>query len=110
MVILDWIFFFYDWRKIRDKIQLAHQHHKTFTFIKNLPETDRTALLRSHNWWVTEKAAQDLYENSGNVIQLERCLRARGAKSKDINELCEALSLADSLKSGDIRVLQDFLK
>jgi queuine/archaeosine tRNA-ribosyltransferase len=83
---------------------------KTFTFIKNLPETDRTALLRSHNWWVIEKATRDLYQNSGNVIELERCLRARGAKSEEIDELCKALSLADSLKNGDIRILQDLLK
>ena len=83
---------------------------KTFTFIKNLPETDRTALLRSHNWWVIEKAAQDLYQNSGNVIELERCLRARGAKPKDVKELRKALSYADSLKNRDIRVLQDLLK
>ena len=83
---------------------------KTFTFIKNLPETDRTSLLRGHNWWVIEKAAQDLYQNSRNVIELERCLRARGAKSKNIDELCKALSLAYSLRDGDIRVLQDQLK
>jgi tRNA-guanine family transglycosylase len=85
-------------------------NEKTFTFIKNLPETDRTSLLRGHNWWVIEKAAQDLYQNSGNVIELERCLRARGAKSEDIEELCKSLSLADSLKNGDIRVLQNLLK
>jgi tRNA-guanine family transglycosylase len=83
---------------------------KTFTFIKNLPETDRTALLRSHNWWVIEKAARDLYQNSGNVIELERCLRARGAKPKDVKELRKALSLADAFKIGDIRILQDRLK
>jgi tRNA-guanine family transglycosylase len=85
-------------------------NEKTFTFIKNLPDTDRTALLRGHNWWVIEKAARDLYQNSGNVIELERCLRARGAKSEDVDELCKALSLSDSLKNGDIRVLQDLLK
>lgn len=83
---------------------------KTFTFIKNLPETDRTAFLRGHNWWVLEKAARDLYQNSGNVIELERCLRARGAKLEDIDELCKALSLADSLKNGAIRILQELLK
>lgn len=83
---------------------------KTFTSIKNMPETDRTAFLRSHNWWIIEKAAQDLYQNSGSVIELERCLRARGAKVEDIDELCKALSLADSLKNGDIRILQDLLK
>jgi len=83
---------------------------KTFAFIKNLPETEARAFLRGHNWWVIEKANQDLYQNSGNVIELERCLRARGAKSEDIDKLCKALSLADSLKNGDIRVLQDLLK
>ena len=42
------------------------------------------------------------------------CLKNRGfwtpAKPEDIDELCKALSLADSLKNGDIRVLQDLLK
>ena len=83
---------------------------KTFTYIKNLPETDRTAFLRGHNWCVIEKATKDLYQNSSNVIELERCLRARGVKSEDIDELCKALSLADSLKNSDIRILQDLLK
>jgi queuine/archaeosine tRNA-ribosyltransferase len=84
---------------------------KTFTSIKNMPETDRTAFLRCHNWWVIEKAAHDLYQNSGNVIELDRCLRARGAKSEDIDALRKALSLAYSLRDGDdIRVLQDQLK
>ena len=82
---------------------------KTFTFIKNLPDTDRTALLRSHNWWVIEKATRDLYGNSGNVIELERCLRAKGAKPEDVDELCKALSLADSLKDRDIKILQSLL-
>ena len=83
---------------------------KTFTSIKNMPETDRTALLRSHNWCVIEKAARDLYQNSGSVIELERCLQAKGAKPEDVKELRKALSLADAFKNGDIRILQDRLK
>ena len=79
---------------------------KTFTFIKNLPKTDRTAFLRGHNWWVIEKATRDLYQNAGNVIALERCLRARGVKSRAVDDLCDALSLADSLRDSDIRILQ----
>ena len=79
---------------------------KTFTFIKNLPKTDRTAFLRAHNWWVIEKATRDLYQNASNVIALERCLRARGVESRAVDELCNALSLADSLKDFDIRVLE----
>jgi len=96
--------------KIRMDCDCPFCKGKTFTFIKNLPETERTGFLRSHNWWVIEKATYDLYKNSSNVIELKRCLRARGAKSEDIDELCKALSLADSLKNGDIRVLQDLLK
>jgi tRNA-guanine family transglycosylase len=83
---------------------------KTFTFIKNLPKTDLTAFLRSHNWWVTEKATQDLYANSGNVIELERCLRARGVATKDIDDLCAGLSRTHSLKDCDIRILQNLLR
>jgi queuine/archaeosine tRNA-ribosyltransferase len=79
---------------------------KTFTFIKNLPDTDRTAFLRGHNWWVIEKATRDLYQNASNVIALERCLRARGVKPRTVGDLCNALSLADSLKDSDIRILQ----
>jgi hypothetical protein len=79
---------------------------KTFTFIKNLPDTDRTAFLRGHNWWVIEKATRDLYQNANNAIALERCLRARGVNSRAVDDLCNALSLADSLKDSNIRVLQ----
>jgi len=82
---------------------------KTFTFIKNLPETDRTSFLRGHNWWVVEKATTDLYQNSGNVIDLERCLRTRGADVTKTIELCKALSLADSLRDQDISILEGLL-
>ena len=40
------------------------------------------------------------------MIALERCLRARGVKSRDVDDLYNALSLADSLRDADIRVLQ----
>lgn len=83
---------------------------KTFTFIKNLPDTDRTAFLRGHNWWVIEKATRDLYQNASNVIALERCLRARGVEIRAVKDLCNALSLADSLKDPDIRILQGLFK
>ena len=82
---------------------------KTFTFIKNMPGADRTAFLRSHNWWVIEKATRELYAAAGNIIGLERCLRARAVNPRKVEELCRALSLADALKSKDIRTLQSLL-
>ena len=75
----------------------------------NVPDhacSDSAIFLRGHNWWVIEKATQDLYQSASNVIALERCLRARGVESGAVDDLCNALSLADSLKDSDIRILQ----
>jgi queuine/archaeosine tRNA-ribosyltransferase len=79
---------------------------KTFTYIKNLPETERTNFLRSHNWWVIEQATQDLFGASGSVLGLERCLRARGVAAEDVDRLSNSLSLADALRNCDIGTLQ----
>jgi hypothetical protein len=51
-----------------------------------------------------------LYQNASNVIALERCLRARGVEIRAVKDLCNALSLADSLKNPDIRILQGLFK
>jgi tRNA-guanine family transglycosylase len=78
---------------------------KTFTYIKNMPENERRGLLRCHNWWAIEKATRDLYDSSGNLIELERCLRGRGADSKRVDRFCNSMALADSLKNEDISLL-----
>jgi tRNA-guanine family transglycosylase len=79
----------------------------TFTYIKNLPETERTNFLRCHNWWVIEKASRDLFEASGNALALKRCLRSRGVAVKNIDQLCNGLSIAFSMKDRDIGFLQN---
>jgi tRNA-guanine family transglycosylase len=71
---------------------------KTFAYIKNLPQTEKIAFLRSHNWWVTEKATRDLYQNCGNLVQFERFLKIRCQDAEKIEELCSTLSLIDVLK------------
>ena len=78
---------------------------KTYTYMKNMPENERVNLLRCHNWWAIEKAARDLYESSGNIIELERCLRGRGVDSTRLDQFCNAMALADSLKNEDISLL-----
>jgi tRNA-guanine family transglycosylase len=82
---------------------------KTFTYIKNLPQTEKIAFLRSHNWWVTEKAAKDLYQNCGNLVQFEKFLKCRCQDAEKIEELCSTLSLIDALKDSDISIIQAML-
>jgi len=84
--------------------------NRTFTFIKNLPYTDKVALLRSHNFWVIEKAAEDLYNNSTDLLTLERFLKKRSPRTKDIEGLIRYLSLIDLFKNEDINVLKPLLK
>jgi queuine/archaeosine tRNA-ribosyltransferase len=82
---------------------------KTYTYIKNLPQTEKIALLRSHNWWVIEKATRDLYKNCGDLVQFEKFLKIRCQNTEKIEELCSILSLIDVLKDSDIDVLQAVL-
>ena len=80
----------------------------SFTGIKNIPATDRRSLLRSHNYYVVEKAGREFYENSGDLVTLERCLRRR-SKSRKIGPLIQALSIATHMRDMDIRVLEGML-
>ena len=80
----------------------------TFTGIKNIPITDRTSLLRSHNYYTVEKAGKEFYANSGDLITLERCLRSR-SNSKKIGPLIQALSIATHMRDLDIRILEGML-
>ncbi len=84
----------------------------TFTGIKNIPLTDRTSLLRSHNYYVIQKAGKEFYENSDNLITLERCLRRRVTtplRIRKVNRLIQALSIATYMKDADIKVLEGLL-
>jgi tRNA-guanine family transglycosylase len=82
---------------------------KTFTYIKNLPQTDKIAFLRNHNWWVTEKATRDLYKNCGNLVQFEKFLKRRCQRAEKIDEFFSTLSLIDALKDSEISVLKGML-
>ena len=82
---------------------------RTFTYIKNLPHTEKGALLRGHNWWVLEKATRDLYQNCGSVIELRNYLKRKSRELDKIEELCSTLSLMDALKDADISTIQAVL-
>jgi hypothetical protein len=82
----------------------------TFTFIKNLPYTDKVSLLWNHNFYVIQKASEDLFANAGNLLDLEKCLKNRSPKNKEIDGLIECLSIIDLFKGEDIGVLKSFFK
>lgn len=84
--------------------------NSTFTFIKNLPYTDKVAFLRSHNFYVTEKAGQDLYENASNLLSFEKFLMRSSRKPKDIEDLIRCLSIMDIYKREDVNVLKQLLR
>jgi len=84
----------------------------TFTGIKNIPQTDRISLLRSHNYYVVQKAGQEFYDNSTDLITLERCLKRRVStptRSRKVDRLIKALSIATYMRDADIRVLEGML-
>jgi hypothetical protein len=84
--------------------------NRTFTYIKNLPYGDKVAFLRSHNFYVIEKAGGDLYENASDLLKLERFLRRRSPRIKDIDDLIRCLSVVDIYRKEDINVLKRLLK
>lgn len=84
----------------------------TFSGINNIPMTDRIALLRSHNYYVVQKAGQEFYENSVDLITLERCLKRRAinpARTKRVIRLIKALSIATYMRNKDIKLLERLL-
>jgi len=83
---------------------------KTFTGIKNTPMTDRTSVLRCHNYYVIQKAGKEFYENAGDLVTLERCLKRRTTRQrKKIDRLIYALSVADCMRDADIKDLESLL-
>ena len=84
----------------------------TFTGIKNIPQTDRISLLRSHNYYVVQKAGEEFYKNSTDLVTLEKCLKKRvntPLRIKKVDRLIQALSIATYMRDADIKVLEGLL-
>jgi hypothetical protein len=92
-----------DLTSANDRIRMACPcpwcRNRTFTYIKNLPYREKYDFLSCHNWWVTEQAARELYDHSGDVIEMERFLRPRCRNPELCNEICRTLSLSRTLVS-----------
>lgn len=83
---------------------------RTFTSIKNLPYTDKTAFLRSHNFWVTENIANELYAASSDIGTFEKILHQKTKRTKKIDEIINCLTIMDVMKDEDLQVLSKILR
>lgn len=81
----------------------------SFEQIKNMRGEDKIPLLQNHDWWVLDRAFRDLYENSADIVQLERFLKTRSKYPAKVYELINILALVDMMKDSDISLLQDLL-
>lgn len=93
--------------EIENDCPCPHCTGKSFLDIQNLPYKKRLILLRNHNWWTLEGAFRSLYQNSSDVVQLERFMKHRSKYPAKVDALCNTLSLACSLKDTDINSLQN---
>lgn len=65
---------------------------KSFGHIKNMTFTERTHFLGCHNFWVTDNACKEAYQNSGNLFTLEKFLKAKCSKLYMIDEVLDAIA------------------
>jgi len=91
---------------IRINCQCPWCRGKTFTYIRNLPHTEKISFLRSHNWWVINNAAKELYQYSDTVLTLKEHLMTRYPDTREIEKLCYVLSIIDALKDRSIDEIQ----
>jgi hypothetical protein len=96
--------------EIKNDCPCPHCGGISFYQIKEMLVNKRVALLRRHNWWEVDKKFRDLYENSIDVIQLERFLKKRSKRPAEVDKLCNTLSLVEALKDVDTDVLKNLLR
>jgi hypothetical protein len=77
----------------------------TFQYLKGLPYMDRLGIIRSHNYWVTEKTANDLFANAGDIPSFREYLLKRTRRWESVEELCSILTLMKDWRNKDLRYL-----
>jgi hypothetical protein len=83
---------------------------KTFTYIKHLPYTEKTAFLRCHNHWVTEKVCRELYQSAQTLSDLKRYLMRVSSRPEKVDVLIRILGALDVCKDLEASAALDFLK
>jgi tRNA-guanine family transglycosylase len=79
---------------------------RSFSYFKHLPYAERAILLRSHNWWVTERAARDLFNHASSISSLRKHLLKRTLRWGEVEDLCVVLDLVETFKGHDLRYLE----
>ena len=82
---------------------------RTYSYIKNLPYTEKTAFLRSHNYWVTMKVCRELYQNATTLSSLKGYLMKVSSRPEKVRELVRILEILEICKDLDISAAQELL-
>ncbi len=86
-------------------------YHRTFSEIKNMDGTDKTAFLGSHNWFVVESLVRDFYNYSTDLGRLEDHMRGRTRRQvRKMRELFDALSIVELFKDDDFYFIKRLLE
>ncbi len=82
---------------------------RTFTYIKNLPYTEKTDFLRCHNNWTTEKISRELYQNAGTLGSFKTYLQRASSHPEKVDQLIKILGALEICKDLDISAVQEVL-
>ncbi len=82
---------------------------KTFSYIKCLPYTERTAFLRCHNHFVIDRICRELYDNASTLSNLKRYLMGASTRPEKVNNLIDLLGALEICKDLDPSIARDFL-
>lgn len=83
---------------------------RTFTELQNIPPTDRTSILRCHNYYVIEKSGQDFFKYADDPESFGWYLRTRNIKrDRKLDHLIQSLPIIYYNRDKDIRELEKLL-
>lgn len=82
----------------------------SFTEIKNLPLSDKTAFLRQHNYQVIQKLGRELYDIAGDFDAFVEHLRRRNIRqARKIQKLIDALTIVNTRRDDSMDTLRRIL-
>jgi len=73
-----------------------HCQGKSLSYIKRLSYRKRSALLRKHNLWMTEKVVRDIFRASKDLETMQRFLERRKVKPRITQQILESLKMVSS--------------
>jgi len=71
---------------------------KTFSYIKNMINSDKAMFLSAHNLWVTEQAMREFFAHAETPESLRDFLMSKTNRKKDIDRVYKTLSMIHSVR------------